>query len=339
MCNLPSFYGKAYYQYAYLQALKANKEGTPIAQVYFGRKGMAFYPFLLRKIPAKLYTGVATLYDIESPYGYGGPYFYKLSPEEEQDFFKNHNAWAQKQNILAEFVRYSPFITPSSTTLDYYSLVHNRTTVQLALTTAFDQVLKQCTEPRKRNYKRALEHLYSNAKPLTNENIAVFQSIYNAHMKRLNASSYYFFSKDYFAALSALPPESIQLIFVYLKANQKPVGAGIFLQDPHGSHYHLGATDPEYLHLQPSTMLILSGAKYAAQAQKQFLHLGGGLQDDPNDPLFAFKKGFSKQYLSFKIGKKIHNPSLYQQISSNWQRLTGKQSHQLLHYHNLGDQP
>ncbi len=196
----------------------------------------------------------------------------------------------------------------------------------------------ECTNPRKRNYKRAEKHLYVETMQLTQENIGSFQAIYKGHMKRLNASNYYFFSKEYFTALFKLPPENIQLIFVKDKTDQQLVGAGIFLLDQYSSHYHLGATDPVYSHLQPSTMLLLSGAKNAAKAQKRFLHLGGGLKDDPKDPLFVFKKGFSSHHLSFKIGKKIHNPILYQQLSQRWQKLSGIQSSQLLHYHNLGDE-
>ncbi len=103
--SLPDFYGKIYYDFAYLQALKANKEGNPAAHVYLGKKGMAFYPFLLRKIPSELSKGLCTmeLYDLESPYGYGGPYFYNLSSEEEEDFFKEHSKWAKNKEIVAEF--------------------------------------------------------------------------------------------------------------------------------------------------------------------------------------------------------------------------------------------
>jgi hypothetical protein len=339
LSNLPDFYGKVYYQYAYFGALKANKEGVPMAHVYRGKKGLAFYPFLLRKTPNELYTNVATLYDIESPYGYGGPHFHNLTSQEEQEFFKNHEKWANNHNIIAEFVRYSPFVTPSHATQNYYNLVHNRTTVQLSLSNEFDEILNQCTNPRKRNYKRATKYLYSKIMPLTHETMNSFQTMYNHHMKRLKASNYYFFSKDYFTALAAMPTESVQLIFVHLKSNNQLTGAGIFLLDKSSIHYHLGATDPQYQHLQPSTMLLLSGAKYGAETKRQLLHLGGGLEDNPNDPLFTFKKGFSKEHLSFKIGKKIHNPSIYSQLSNTWQKITGNKSPQLLHYHNLGDQP
>ena len=47
-------------------------------------------------------------------------------------------------------------------------------------------------------------------------------------------------------------------------------------------------------------------------------HLGGGINSDQRNPLFEFKRKFSKSKYNFYIGKSIFNKEVYDSICQDW---------------------
>lgn len=329
--SMPDFIGKIYYSFNYFEALKANNEGTPSAVFFKNENGFVFYPFLIKAIPDKLIQGYA---DIESPYGYGGPVFFGCSDKDILQYKEEYENIMRSQPIIAEFVRFSPFMQMNETLKATYKVSLNRETICIDLNNSFAEVLDGCTSARKRNYKRACRDLYLKTNLDKSEAFNIFKDLYTKNMNRLKADSYYYFSDSYFEKLLELPAENISLNIVYTSAGT-PVAAGIFLKDSISVHYHLGASDLNYKEMQPAAFLILSTAQEAINEGKKAFHLGGGLSKDCDDKLFRFKKGFSNRVLSFYIGKKIFDIDKYNRLSKDWQTLTGKAPEIHLHYHYL----
>jgi hypothetical protein len=329
--SMPEFIGKIYYSFNYFEALRANNEGTPSAVYFKTENGFIFYPFLIKDVPNLLAQGYA---DIESPYGYGGPVIIGCDYKDIRQYIQEYFNLMREQRVIAEFVRFSPFLPINEALKETYELSLNRKTVCIELNDSFAEVIKGCTGARKRNYKRACRNLYLETNYEINQAKNIFKNLYTKNMNRLEADNYYYFSDNYFDKLLELPAENISLNIV-CTYDRTPVAAGIFLKDSVSVHYHLGASDLTYKEMQPASFLILNTAKEAIGEGKKAFHLGGGVSKDCDDKLFRFKRGFSEQVLNFYIGKKIYDIDKYNLISKNWQKITGKIPEIHLHYHYL----
>jgi hypothetical protein len=53
------------------------------------------------------------------------------------------------------------------------------------------------------------------------------------------------------------------------------------------------------------------------------MHLGGGLTSDAKDPLFSFKAGLSRDRAEFRVGRRIHDPGMYDSLCAQWMRDRG----------------
>ncbi len=324
--SLPEFHGKVYYDASYHKAYEANGDGRPAALYY--QKGGAefFYPFLIRQVPAAL--GGAGFFDMQSAYGYSGPAVFGGTAETLAEFARLQAEWAAEAGIVAEFVRFNPFLDHQLLS-PVFEPELNRRTVSLELADDFASILRQASGPRQRNYRKALR---AGLSYVSLPDCDAIVELYRAAMRRIGADSYYYFSDCHFAALNDMPVG--RRFFAGIKnAEGKLIAAGIFLQDSLAAHYHLGASVAEARESQPDAFMLFEAARQAAAAGRKILHLGGGLSLAEDDGLYRFKSGFSKNRHNFYITRKIHRPDLYNEISRQWQRLTGRQPHILLHYH------
>ncbi len=344
------FQGKVYFSPYYCKALEDNLEGKACL-CYYENKEESFkvlYPFILKEIPEELTKKFSdqALYDIESPYGYGGPmifsndgYFYN----EERDpsnkyaliFTKEFLKWANENNIVAEFVRFNPMTMNHNLFVSHYSIELNRKTVSINTTNDFKKMLSVATSARRRNYYKALDNgieaVWCSIKD--EDAMMCFKELYNLTMNRLDADKYYYFSESYFNSLAEIPDQGLIGIALYNK--EIPIAASLFLFDEISAHYHLSGSDEEYKDLQGSAFLLWEAAKAAHEMGLEYLHLGGGLSLLPDDKLFAFKKGFSSDIKEFYIGKRIINHGLYNDISEAWVAKTNREPKLFLHYHDL----
>lgn len=327
LAKLPDFPGKVYYSQQYFKLLAANKEGKPKALAFFGENHeLAFYPFLLKRIPKVLTTEAS--FDIETPYGYGGPFFSTTNKAFIEAFHQAQHAWCLENSVVAEFIRFNPLVGNHTHYQKPSCLQKNRTTVSINTQKNLNEILRDASHNRQRNFRKALSQGLVFARCTVEE----FSPLYAETMREVGAQQYYFFSPDYFSSMAS-SKDSISFIRAAKTPEGKIAAAAIFLHDKQSIHFHLGASRKDLLHLRPNEFLFFKVAEEAFNSGKQLLHLGGGLSDCPEDPLFRFKKGFSQQTHDFFIGKVIHNQEKYNSLSRTWQEATGKKPDILLHYH------
>lgn len=346
------FHGKAYYSPLYCKAIENNGEGEACLCYCeldtTNGKVQILYPFILKKIPEELTKDLSPepLYDIESPYGYGGPmillgdgYVYSENREPSDDiariFTNEFLKYAEKEHIVAEFVRFNPITMNHNLFISHYSIYLNRRTVCINTAQSFERMLSSASSARRRNYYKAQDcGVQVGWFPLSDKDaMECFRKLYDTTMNRLDADKYYHFSDAYFNTLAQLPEEDAVIGIAAFE--ERPIGAILLLTDGMSAHYHLGGSDEEYKNLQPTSLLLWEAARVANLCNLECLHLGGGLSLDENDNLFAYKKGFSNQVKEFYIGKRIFNPILYYSISDAWVAKTGKTPKIHLHYHSL----
>ena len=258
--RVPYFQGKIYFSPYYCKALENNLEGKAVLCFYDdvinNDKITVLYPFIIKEIPEELTSNLSekTLYDIESPYGYGGPMIFTSEGylyNDEKDpgneyatsFTKEFLKWANKYNIIAEFVRFNPITMNQNLFYNQYSIELNRKTVSINTVDDFNTMLSKASSARKRNYYKALNNNLEVAWcPLSDEEAMLcFRDIYEETMQRLDADSYYYFSDAYFKSLSELPEQGLIGIALYNK--EIPVASSLFLFDELSAHYHLGGSD------------------------------------------------------------------------------------------------
>ena len=331
LAKMDDFPAKSYYRFWYAQACEISDSAKACAVYFEGPdSGKVFYPFLLKKVPEIISKN--DFYSVESFYGYGGPHFQNCSEKDIAVFFSEIEKWFEKQNVVAEFVRFNPFTRNHLLAKDNYALEHNRTTVYVQLNTEdenFDPI-SSFSPARLRNYKKSLN---SELVIKVSRSIHNFQEIYEKTMCRLSASEYLRFSSEYFAHLANIVQNSDEILIFEVHRHNQCIAASMIFNEKNALHYHLGGMDKDFKEFYPSVYLFSEVIKFGNSRNRKILHLGGGLSMDQNDGLFRFKKGFSRTTLDFYIGKKIHNHPVYKELSEKWSALSNKKSSRFLHFH------
>lgn len=298
-----------YYTYEYCR-WNAEKENGQAKLVYFQNdQGALIYPFILRKIEHYIER---QLYDITTPYGYGGPL---VSGNESvlDDFSRQFRKYCLEAGVVSEVIRLHPLLDNARYLDRYCNLHYIRKTTAVDLTGAVSQIQENYSSMNKRNIKKALSNgLYCLEVDKSDENIHTFLKLYQGTMERKEAADYYYFG---FSSLQKqivdTPISKSHLLFVYF--GEKVIAAAILFTTQQFAHYHLGASDKRYLDLRPNNLIFHFMVELSKKMDCKLLHLGGGYQE--NDSLFHYKTSFSNDNnFDFYLGTNIYNFELYTEL-------------------------
>jgi hypothetical protein len=320
---LPPFMRDVYFRPEYV-ALHRSIEGSRALMFAYRREADGacwLYPFLLQPIKGITTqdSAPATWFDIETPYGYGGP----LASTEEADFLaKAHaafNDWCDEQNVVAEFIRLHPLLRNERWLDSQVQLVADRETVSLNLVDfnklapealPFDKMARYMLRRAERAGVRV-----ETCEP--RDDFDKFVALYRETMRRLGADEYYFFDERYFRGLRELIEDSGWLLAATL--DEEWVAAALFLKDTSYLHYHLSATKPEPRLPGATNLLLYTAAQLGSRDDSlTTLHLGGGTTPQPGDSLLKFKRSMATDSHSFYIGKRVHHPAMYATLCEAW---------------------
>ncbi|WP_158560362.1 lipid II:glycine glycyltransferase FemX [Paenibacillus contaminans] len=309
-----------FYTPEYCNLYEKNGEGMAQCFVYQEGDNLVCYPFLLRKIkelPRYANSQVADgLYDIVTPYGYGGPITNVAEPAERlkllESFERIFDEYCKEKRIVTEFVRFHPLLRNH----DYYLDIapqFNRNTVYIDLRLSEEEIQEQFSGPCKNRIRKAVkEGLTVHS---TKSGIESFITMYYATMDKLGADSFYYFPKETFYNTMDLLEGNSDILEVHL--NEKVILSGLFLHYGPYLHFHLIGSDKDYLHLAPTNLLFDYAAKWGKANGFTYLHLGGGYKAD--DSLYRFKKHFNKgDDLDFYIGKKVRCAEEYRLLTTEF---------------------
>ncbi|MED4461193.1 GNAT family N-acetyltransferase [Metabacillus fastidiosus] len=282
-------------------------------------KGMVFYhAFHFGKIFNTSY------YDIQSPYGYGGPICLgdKDFIEESIQIYKK---WCSNQEVIVEFIRFHPLLKNQ---LEYYGQVfQNRPTVYIDLK-AEDLFSKFSTRVRtaiRKAKKSNLRITFSKSQKYINE----FIRLYTVLMNEKAAEEDYFFNKNYFIQL--IKSKNVYLLSVE-NENDQVIGSSIFFISGYVGEYHLSASNEEGRSKNVANLLIYEFAEFCKKININILYLGGGNDCLENNSLLFFKRGFSKNEELFYIGNFKHNQSAYDQFRTEYTKQSSEKENYILFY-------
>ena len=297
------------------------------AQLFVYEKGENFilYPFIKRPIQNMKLDKV--YYDIETPYGYGGPIIKYEDSILIHDFESAFLEFCLKENIIAEFIRFHPLLKNELFFQENVEILHNRTTVWLDLKKNLDDIWKQEISSTCRNRIRKCEK--NGLEVEISDNYDEFVEIYNQTMHKVGAGEFYFFDKQYYDGIRNNP----NCILMRGTQNKAVLAGAIFMKYKDYFHFHLGGSKREFLKLAPNNILMWSAIKYAKLCGCKKMHFGGGLTDSKEDSLFRFKSTFSSSCADFYIGKRVHNREIYKKLIQKWEDIHGEKAKILLQYH------
>lgn len=321
--KLPIKMQDIYYTSEYYNIQEVNGDGLGRLFIYEEDEKLACYPFLINEITG--YDLKEKYYDVETAYGYGGPTVSSYDESFLERFEAAFDEFCSKNNIVAEFIRFHPLLKNETIFKKDISVLHNRTTVCLKLQQSEDELWKKQIISKNRNVIRKAEK--NGLTVQFEEDLESFIKIYEETMSKVNASDYYYFSKEYYKSMQDLDNTYISINF-----GEKIIATAIFMKYGDYFHYHLAGSLKEYLKYSPNNLLLWSAIKYANENEYKIMHFGGGLSDSVDDNLFKFKKSFSKDTCDFYIGKKVHNEVIYNYLINQWETKNNRKANLFLQY-------
>lgn len=257
-------------------------------------------------------------WDLQSPYGYGGP----VTNNSDEGFLARawsaHKEWCKQNNILVEFVRFHPI----AENWRYYGGISHvdRATVAVQLN---DRDLMSSYQPRVRTAirKACATGVTAHWQDVA-EGIERFINLYRESMVEIGASKYYLFTDAYFNELAMRP--GVRLI--ECRQGNDLLAVGMFLACGEVLEYHLSASTMVGKRLGATNLLLHFAGEWALDSGFKWLYLGGGTDAREDNPLLFFKAGFSSCHLAFRIGYAIHNEPKYEQLKSRYLQANNKVS-------------
>lgn len=271
--------------------------------------------FIYPYIKVSLTEEYPEYFDITSPYGYAGPYCNdNLFFSQGEDAFVKY---IRTQNILTEFVRYHFLYNKEMRFSKKIINELNRSLVVIDLRKDWTSIWMNGMSMNNRNHFRRLEREgYTFEINESTEHLDEFVDVYYQTMKNASADNSFYFEREYFYQLFTSLHGKVKLARVV--KDGITYSAVIFFISGNILHYYLMGRNLDYPKVPSSIPLYINIAKWAKEIGVELLNIGGGLTNSPDDMLFKFKKSYSKQIMPFYIGKRIHNPVVYQQLIDTW---------------------
>lgn len=286
--------------------------------VYEGDEAFTYHGLHLKKIEGTRY------YDMQSPYGYGG----LIASSDDRAFlsqaWSEQTAWCQEHKVMVEFIRFHPLLK----NWRYYEgeVFYNRQTVWLDLTN--ENLLMSYSTRARTAIRKALKNGLQVEWWGRDDFLPVFLNIYHGVMQELDAENMYYFNPEYYHSLFSWDQAKLAVC----KVNDDIVGIAVFLVGPGIMEYHLAGANSLGKKLSAHNLLIHEAALYGQRAGCAIMHLGGGTDAGPDNPLLFFKSSFSNLRADFKIGRNIFLPEAYQAMKEAWEREHCKPANRVLYY-------
>lgn len=323
--KLPAERRDVYFLPEYLLAYEAEGHGEAYCALATTGDAVWMYPYLRCAIPlADKYLAGKVFYDIQSPYGYGGP---AVNEAGEDKIFlgaawQHFSEWCVSNHIVGEFCRFHPLIENHLWTPGEMQVLEDRQTVSMDLNSYPSAIWNDSFFRSHRHMIRKAEReKYVFETATAAGEMPWFAEKYAYTQDLLGANSETRFSGAYFKTLVKGLGDKAWLGIV--KKEGEAVTAVLVLEGAQFAHSHLMVYLCEGPARGMTNCLYHGVALEAARRGLQLLHMGGGKTPDAEDPLLRFKVSLGPDRHVFKIGKRCHNNEVYQLLGAKWEELHG----------------
>lgn len=300
--------------YYYPEFLKTEAIQQNASYVIFTatfEKEIFIYPYLKKS----LHREFKDYCDIFSPYGYAGPF-----ATSEDGMEKGEQAlinYFSSQKIISEFVRYHVLYNRDRKFKHNISNLQNRQVLFLNLSKGWKNIREKEFSATNRNLsskliKEGFEFSIADIKA----HLADFLRMYYSTMDNAGAAPGYYFPESYFTEIYQNLGE--KLVLARVSKGEVDYCYSLFFVSGNIVTYFLSARNIDYPKIAGNNLLLSEMIRWAAEKKYHFFNLGGGLTNSSDDKLFRFKNHFTKSALDYYIGKRIHDPLIYNRIISQW---------------------
>jgi len=275
-----------------------------------------FLPYLVRSLTTISWLGGGGrgLFDISSPYGYPGPLFSADVELFASDAVALWRETIRERGAVSGFTRLHTLLPAPLTEMSAHGAVVDRgRTVSVDLTLSNEELWRQTRENHRRDIVKMRKLGLTVGIEDSPDAYAAFIQMYRETMDRVGASTYYYFSDEYFSALRQSLGPILSLCIVRSAAGE-PLGGGLFTECHGIVQYHLGGTYNAALEVRPSKLMFDFVRTWAKERGNHVLHLGGGF-GAKEDSLFEFKAGFSPRRHRFCTWHVIFDASAYRSLA------------------------
>ncbi|KAB1947148.1 GNAT family N-acetyltransferase [Brevibacterium linens ATCC 9172] len=258
--------------------------------------GHVLYPFFLREIDGDLARAAgltgddgAPLYDLVSPYGYGGPMHWCIGDVAAATvkFEADFAVWAEQNRVVSEFARLSLF---EESLLPFAGHTRKRQTNLVRDLEVTSEELSQAVASKVRsNVRRAHREGVTIVVDTDGRYVDDFVRIYSETMERRDSVDWYRFKRPFFESLhTALPG---QFAYVYAHLDGLLVSSDLLLFGREVGYYFLGGTEAAAFRARPNDLVKMESMKWLKERGCKKYVLGGGVTAE--DSLERYKRGFA----------------------------------------------
>lgn len=303
-----------YYLNEYARSFQLHGDGDPMLIEYQDENTRFCYVVMVSdigrcsKFNNRLELG--KFFDMETPYGYGGPLCdsESISSESQHQYYNEVNGFCFEKGIVSQFVRFHPLLENHnllSEVIDTRELKDS-----IFIDTSSQEIIWSNLDSKNRNMIRKAQKNGIIIRQMPVSEYKSFVDLYNETMIKDEADEYYFFDEKYFESQKDLN-ENACIFYAYM--NDQPVSGAIIYYNEKYMHYHLAGSNTRFRKFAPNNLLLYEAASWACEHGIKKMHLGGGIVADDN--LFGFKKQFNKNgRLPFVIGKTVFNQDVYDRL-------------------------
>ena len=293
--------------------------GEGILFVYGDSTNFIIYPFFKRSLSALPFyeRGMENLFDISSPYGYGGPLAQiedeTLGEELWRGFFDVFGTFCRQNNIVSEFTRLHPMFNNAGIVSEFSDGRTERKgrIVYIDLAGSEEDIVARMSRTHKSGLRKAQGNPQLQSFATSGPEYApAFYALYKETMIRKGAGVEYHFSSGFFEQALQVPGNHVTLCYVTYDTEIVSAVLGLGYGDL--CYDWLSCSKTEHLHLYPNNMCTYQSAMEARKAGCKSFILGGGFSGE--DSLFSFKAAFSGLFRDFHTYSKIHLEEEYNEI-------------------------
>lgn len=278
--------------------------------LYESENGKMVYPFIKRNANIKIDSN--EYYDIVTPYGFNGPLILELNIEKEkfvEEFDNAFQRYCEENNIVAEYIRFSPWFENHLLFEKYYNLRLNKKTIAIDLTVN-DILMDEINSKRRNCIRSAMKKDVKIEFDFTGETIEDFYNLYQKTIQKNDIGEYYWleidFLKEHFEKLKD------HVFIANAIYEDKIVSSSIIVYADKQMHYLYSANDYEYTFTNGNSLLLYEVAEWGKKNNIEKFHLGGASK---SEDLMKFKLSFTKsEGYDYYVGSKIRQNDIYNKL-------------------------
>lgn len=235
--------------------------------------------------------------DLITPYGYGGAYDLGGGAAHAATFWEAFDAWCADHQVVTAFARLSLFddqIIPfrGDVAEKGLNIVRRLDLDEEALWKDYAHAIRKAVNQARRAGLEVEVDLHGTR-------LDDFLDIYAGTMDRREASSSYYFPREFFECIIAELPGCFA--FFHILSEGEVVSTELVLVSAHHIYSFLGGTRSEAFKQRPNNLLKHEVIRWGMAGGKTSFVLGGGYH--PDDGIYRYKRAFAPDgAVAFKVG-------------------------------------